>query len=112
MSPMAAWRVSLIGAALTGSAVAYVSDETWNYANHGTDWDFEPCNDTSTVQSPISISDTPSPPIDWALGYSFLTAWSVPESITDHGFTNWVYTIKATDGNLGLFYAAETFVGP
>ena len=34
------------------SAPIVGEDPSWNYLNHGTDWDFLNCNDTNLWQSP------------------------------------------------------------
>ena len=31
------------------------ADPSWNYLNHGTDWDFESCNVSTLGQAPIAL---------------------------------------------------------
>ena len=66
------------------------------------------CSDTTpgiSVQSPISLPVTSGLP--WA-EISFLTAWQEAKITSDkHGFSDYVYRIDATEGNLGVFYATE-----
>ena len=83
-------------------------DPSWNYVNHGTDWDFLNCSDTSLWQSPWPLTTDTS--FVWSeLGQlSFLTAWQEAQ-ITDYGVTNYTYRMNITDGALGTFYAVEPF---
>ena len=114
MSRMTAtWTaLSLLGiSAVHGLENKVVGDDTWNYENHGDDWTMGNCGVTTSPQSPIAFSDDGSAPKEWGLDFSMLTAWSVPEEISadNHGITNYVYQIKATDENLGAFYATEPY---
>ena len=57
--------------------------------------------------------DTTTITLDWS-GYtpiSFLTGWETA-SITaeNHGVSNYTYRINATEGNMGVFYACETYL--
>ena len=93
----AAWAaMSLITASVQGLKSGEVGgdDPDWTYANHGEDWTGDCAIDTN-VQSPISFSNDSSVPLDWGYFFSFLTVWSVPESIAkeDHGIVDYVYQI-------------------
>ena len=95
--------------------VANNTEPDWNYAKNGADWTMGTCAVSSLPQAPFALDESATvPPTDWALtcDVSFLTAWQ-NANITkeDYGFKNYVYRINATDGNLGLYYATESFVG-
>ena len=65
------------------------ADPTWNYDNHGTDWDgIGSCGVKTQVQSPWAIVK----PSSWSYGFSFLPVWKVATvEPANHGFTNYVY---------------------
>ena len=89
------------------------TDVTWDYTNHGTDWAFANCNVATDYQSPRTITSTTM--TDWTLvgDYSFLPSWKAATVATaDRGFENQVYQVNATDGNMGGFYAVESYVAP
>ena len=96
-----------------------VNNPSWNYENHGTDWNFTNCNITvagataNGVQAPLAINTT-GYVNDWTrVPVSFLTGWKTGTiKAEDHGVTNYTYRINATDGNLGIFYAAEPYFAP
>lgn len=86
-------------------------DPSWNYDNHGTDWDFLNCNNTAVTQSPIDL-ELATIIFQWTSKYavSFLTGWKTASiKAEDHGVSNYTYRINATDGNMGIFYASEVF---
>jgi hypothetical protein len=59
------------------------------------------------IQSPITIPPVGGFPLLWP-DVSFLPAWQEAKITSDkHGFSDWVYRIDATDGNLGIFYAVD-----
>ena len=96
------------------------NDPSWNYENHGSDWDFENCNITvagateNGVQSPLAINTTAVTNV-WStyVPISFLTGWKKGSiKAEDHGVTNYTYRINATEGNLGVFYGVETYFSP
>ena len=62
-----------------------------------------------TVQSPLNVQSVTSTP--WSSqDVAFFTAWQEASITADkHYFSNYVYRIEATYGNLGLFYATEPF---
>ena len=48
--------LSLMSMVTNGVQTAKVGeDPSWNYDNHGTDWDFSNCNNAAVTQSPIAI---------------------------------------------------------
>ena len=123
MSLVATTLVSLLFSCLslsvtaleTGKVKATANDDpSWNYDNHGEDWDMGDCGlrTTSSQQSPWgSISDVGALPWSMFDTVSFLTAWqnsTLAEG--DYGFTNYTYRVNATDGNMGVFYASEAYV--
>ena len=96
------------------------NDPSWNYENHGSDWDFENCNITiasstgNGVQSPLAITTSAVTNV-WSMfaPISFLTGWKTGSiKAEDHGVTNYTYRINATEGNLGVFYGVETYYSP
>ena len=89
------------------------ADPTWNYLQHGADWDFPSCNDTSLGQAPLSLDTSATGGMyDWtSFGkVGWLTAWETANiANTDYGVTNYTYRINATDGNMGSVYLTEPF---
>ena len=87
---------------------------TWNYNQHGQDWDFANCNVETEVQSPYELVSTAGQYFGWdtMCDVSFLAAWKSANITSDkYGASNYVLRINATDGNLGAFYAVEPFAG-
>lgn len=93
----------------------YGDDPSWNYLQHGEDWNFESCNITAVnkpAQSPLTL-DTTKINFDWSTNsnVAFLTGWKTASiAAADHGVTNYTYRINATEGNMGVFYATESYI--
>lgn len=96
--------VSLASCQMVGNA----TNSTWNYDQHGQDWDFNFCNLTyQQSPNPLYTYKNPYYPDAWGGGFSFLTAF-YPTQIngTQVGVTNYVYTVKS-ESNIGGLYVGE-----
>lgn len=89
------------------------ADPSWNYLNHGTDWDFESCNVSTLGQAPIALdTKTAGAMFEWTQfgKVGWLTAWETAAiANTDYGVSNYTYRVNATDGNMGSVYLTEPF---
>ena len=79
---------------------------TWNYNDHGKDWDFESCNDIDAYQSPQNIDSQQCSSWSSFSTVSFLMGWKSLENAA-FGVSDYTYKIDATDGNMGVWQACE-----
>ena len=114
----AGWQQALLMASLSvvSSGLIVGDDPVWNYDNHGTDWTMGNCADQTAnvdVQSPYTIPDSAMAWASASVDVAFFSAWQKASITSDkHGFSDYVYKIEATDGNLGVFYGTEPFAVP
>jgi carbonic anhydrase len=94
---------------------------TWDYKNHGTDWNFTNCNNTEGAQSPRNIEHTTSPDgtkkvTDWnQFNFGFIPNFR-PSNIDFNGIQDFVYQLNLTDTTASKgyqgFWGSEPYSDP